>query len=722
MHALTIFLGSFLLFQVQPLIGKYILPWFGGTPAVWTTCLLFFQLMLLAGYSYAHLIALRLPARIQAGLHTGLLAATLLLLPIAPSPDWKGAPTGDPTWQILALLAVTIGGPYLMLSATAPLLQSWFSRAYPGRSPFRLYALSNVGSLLALFSFPLVFERFLPLPTQSWLWSLTYGLFVVVCGLCAWRLWQGKTGGAAAGPGAADANTSGWCDRTGARVMLAGEETVEPPAAADILLWLGLTACGSVMLMATTNQICQDVAAVPFLWVLPLSLYLLSFVICFDREGWYRRSWFALALIAGVVLSSGALFLAGVFSVKAQIAIHSWTLFACCMCCHGELVRLKPHPAYLTLFYLLIAAGGAVGGILVALAAPVVFSGYYEFPVGMAASCLMVLLAGRRRRVPASTPARVRGRWPVRVLWGVAGLLAVFLLRELLDMQATPAGRRVIAVDRNFYGAVRVSLDDPETPARRRMTMAHGTTIHGFQFRDQRRRREATMYYVRQSGVGLALSRHPRRGGNPGGLRIGVIGLGTGTLAAYAQAGDYLRFYEINPSVVRLAEEQFTFLEDARAAGADLQVWLGDARIVLEQQLAQAQSQRFDILVVDAFSSDAIPVHLLTRQSADAYVGHLAPDGVLAIHVSNRSLDLSPVVRGLAEHLGQEACPIDCPAPPEEEGRPQPGGASEWILVTGNKQFLSDPEIARARHAWPAQARPPQLWTDDFSSLLGVLR
>lgn len=705
MHALTIFLSAFLLFQIQPLIGKYILPWYGGTPAVWTTCMLFFQVMLLAGYSYAHLIALRLDRRRQGLLHAGLICGSLLFLPIIPEEIWKTVGSENPTWQILALLAVTIGAPYLILASTAPLLQHWYTRAHPGRSPFRLYALSNVGALLALFSFPFVFERWMQLQSLAWIWSTTYIVFALVCGYCAWRF-------------ALTEETS-----PTQRISAAEDASiaVAKPAWIDIGFWLSLSAFGSVMLLATTNRISQDVAAVPFLWVLPLSLYLLTFVICFDREAWYHRSLFSALLLVSILLVAAIMAASGWFSMTAQIAVYCFCLFVCCMCCHGELIRLKPDPYYLTLFYLCVAGGGAIGGIFVTLVAPVIFSGYWEYETGLVGCCLLMLMIRRRERFDAEQPLSSGTWWRGIARLGLTVVLGVIALRWTLDTTFNTDNGDLLIAERNFYGVLRLNYDDRDDPQLSRLTMSHGTTSHGFQYQAANKKHEPTMYYVRNSGVGLAIERHPNRLADNGNLRIGVIGLGVGTLSAYGRAGDTIEFFEINPDVVRLSREHFSFQQDAIDRGVQMDVQLGDARIVMEQQLREGVAERFDILAVDAFSSDAIPVHLLTRECFKMYLQHLKPDGVLAVHVSNKYLDLGPVVQKQAEtHHKQLLRVIYQPDRTESVGAV--ADLSDWILLTENQQFLADQRVTSSAQSMSDSPVKGILWTDDFSNLFSVLR
>jgi SAM-dependent methyltransferase len=696
LYALTILLGSFLLFQVQPLIGKYILPWFGGTPAVWTTCMLSFQVYLLVGYAYAHAIATWLTPRRQGILHLVLLVASVLALPIIPSDAWK--PMGDelPTWRILCLLAVTIGAPYLLLASTSPLIQSWFARTYPGRSPYRLYALSNVGSLAALVTYPFVFEPTLRLGQQAWGWSVSYVVFAVLCGGCAVRAFRA---GAEAPAG----------ESPTAKVQPAAR-----PAFVDQLLWIGLSACGSVLLLATTSQICQEVAVVPFLWVLPLSLYLITFIICFDHERWYRREIFGPLWVLAIAGACGMLIAGNELGIWLQIGVFSVTMFIGCMVCHGEMVRLKPEPRYLTQFYLLIATGGALGGVFASLVAPVAFLGYWEYHISLFAG-FGLLLAAIRRSELKSPPKELHGRAKIiyKGSWGAALLILALIAGSLIAIAAKEINVAKVR-SRNFYGLLRVKLHEDENGEY--LSLVHGRINHGYQYIDADKRRWPTSYYGKDTGVGIAIRHHPRRNGDDSalpGMRIGVIGLGTGTLATYGKPGDHIRFYDINPDVIRLAREQFSYWDDSEA---EVDVVLGDARISLERALAKGQPEGFDVLVVDAFSSDAIPLHLLTRECFEVYWKHLKPDGILAVHISNRMVNLQPVVRALAAEGGHEAVFVDT-GDNDEKGV----SSADWVLVTSNQEFLDDPAVREAITPWPEDSPEPFPWTDDFSNLFQVL-
>jgi hypothetical protein len=750
--ALTTLLGAFLLFQVELLIGKAILPWFGGAPAVWTTCLLFFQAVLLGGYAWAHALVGGTKAHRQSFLHGALLGACVAVLavhlvtwgsPLLPGVGWRPNGQENPSAAILVLLAITVGLPFLALSATAPLLQSWFVRTFPRRSPYRLYALSNLGSLIGLLAYPFIVEPAVSLHVQAWVWAIGFALFVLACGVCVVRA------------GRLAPEDEGWTNTT----------VNETPSTARRLLWLGLPAGASVMLLAVTNQISQEVAVVPFLWVLPLSLYLLSFVVSFDHPRWYARAVFHPALGCALFVACLLLYHGADVPVLDQMGAWSFVLFTCCMACHGELARLAPGPRHLTSFYLLVASGGALGSVFVALIAPVVFRGFWELHLGLVACGLLVLFALLEDRkswlrtgrvwpaalaLVAATVATAylllprltgglptmqayplalavllvgwlawrsrRRRWRGRLLLASAFVaVALMLLSVVLRAQMRAVVARSAVVTRGFFGVLEVDEEFRGDPERHAFLLRHGRIIHGYQFAEGAKRRIPTAYYGKGSGVALALLDHPHRLAGAGGLplRVGVAGLGVGTVAAYGRPGDLFRFYEINPDVVRLADGggPFTFLRDSPA---HVEIVLGDARVSLERE----RDQRFDVLIVDAFSSGAIPVHLLTQEAFAVYLRHLAvPDGVLAVDVSNRTLDLRPVVRRLARHFGLAAVEVA-----KKGSADGPTWGSLWVLLTRNVSLLAAPGIGEPHARWEGASVDFPLWTDDHSSLLPLLK
>lgn len=708
--ALAIFLGAFLIFQVQPFIGKYILPWFGGTPAVWSTCMLFFQTLLLGGYLYAHWNATCLRPKRQALVHSGLLlfAIAAILLqwffwgtPILPDVSFKPDDSTQPTLRLLVLLIASVGLPYFILSATGPLAQAWFNRIHPERSPYRLYMLSNIGSLLALVTYPFIFEPLLKLKLQADLWAWCYALFAGTMAICAYRLWRHSAAIEAAPPAQAETK-GGESPETG--------QAVAPPTWRTKLLWLGLAATASAMLLASTNQMCQEVAVIPFLWVLPLTLYLLSFIIVFAGDNWYSRKWWGIIYLIATVLAIAALFEGFSLFIVAQVVVYSFVLFALCMVCHGELVRLRPHPSYLTSFYLMMSAGGAIGGAFVSLLAPILFHGFWELHISIWLGwALFLIVLWREKGSWLSQPGLVA------LKKALAGLLVI--LAAVLYGHTRKAGSDAVHCERNFYGVLRVRQKDWDDSKDKAYKLSHGAITHGFQYLAPNRRHEPASYYADNSGVSLALAHYPaylEAKTNRKNIRVGVVGLGVGTLATFGRQGDYYRFYEINPSVTDLSQGEnayFTYLKDADCA---LEVVDGDARISMERELRNNQPQNFDVLAIDAFSSDSIPAHLLTREALKLYVQHMAPGGVVAVHISNRHLDLRPVVTCLAALEGLAAAIIS------SEGDDKGRWSSTWVLLTHDKEFLELPVIAKATSD-EGYFHGFDIWTDDYSNMYQLL-
>lgn len=663
------FTSAFLVFLVQPMLGRFVLPWFGGGPSVWTLCLLFFQLGLLAGYAYAHLLVARLPARRGVALHLALVGLSLLTMPVTPSaPSGSGHVLG-----VLGVLAGSVGLPYVLLSATAPLLQAWATRAEPeagGPGPWRLYAWSNAGSLLALLAYPVLFEPWLGRTAQTIAWSAAYALLALLLALAARAVWQ------------------------------AADRPAEPasgprPSLGDRALWVALSACGSIYLIAVTDTLTEDVGAAPFLWVVPLALYLATFILAFGRPGWTRRILVLPPLLLYLPLQGWALFEASGLGIGAQLFFQGAGLFAGCLALHGELVRLRPAPAHLTSFYLATAAGGALGGLLVGVVAPLVFPIRVEAQIAMlGVATLPVFVFWRERR-------RVEWRTEPAWVWLLGLMPAGFLAWTLWGHVEMQLGYS-IWVKRNFFGVLQVKEVDASTvggPSRR---LLHGRIAHGRQYTDERRR-EPISYYGRQSGAGLAIDRRPD--GPP--RHLAVVGLGVGTLAAFGRSGDRVTFYEINPEVVTAARELFTYLSDSPA---QITVVEGDARLRLAES-----SDRYDVLALDAFSSDAIPAHLLTREALALYLERLTPDGVLALNISNRHVDLRPVVTAHAAHFGLEVATIT------SDGSERKGlHRARWMLVTRDPTLR--PWLAERKAEDPPQAIAPVEWTDESTPLLPLLR
>ena len=660
----TVFLSAFLLFLVEPLLAKLILPWFGGSASVWATCLVFFQLALLLGYFYADLSSRFLTPKAQAAFHIGLLIVSLLWLPLHPKASWQPMPGEDPAWHILRVLTGAIGLPFLMLSATSPLVQNWFSRRGSGSRAYRLFALSNLASLLALLSYPFLIEPNSTVHHQANLWGAGFAVFVVLGGLVA------------------------WISRT--PILFATGALSEAEANPTLrlkVLWFSLSACGSMLLLSITNHLSQNVAPVPLLWILPLSLYLLTFTLTFEHPRFYSR-WLFARLLAVCLGSLGYAIYDFRFAQGLQLSVPLFCggLFVCCMFCHGELSRMKPAAKHLTLFYLLLSSGGAAGAIFVGLVAPHIFVGIYEGPVTLCVTAGLALIVFWEQGFLA------------RALWTtVTVAMGVVLFVHVRTYEA-----HSLVITRNFYGALRVT--ESKHIGRQARMLFHGTIEHGAQFLLPPMRRWPTTYYGTDSGVGFALRYCCQNA-----KRVGVVGLGAGTVAAYGKAGDYFRFYEINPQMVRIANSVFSFL---RESPAKTDVVLGDARLSLQAEAPQ----QFDVLAVDAFSGDAIPVHLLTKEAFGVYLRHLKPNGVLAIHTSNTYLRLAPVVKQLADSYHYQAEAITSEADREQMILP-----AEWVLVSRNRAFFALPMLEKETDdiTVPAGLR---VWTDDYNNLFRILK
>jgi len=696
-YAISIFISAFLLFQIQPMISKYILPWFGGTPAVWSTSLLFFQVLLTGGYAYAYWLVGRLKTRVQGLVHMGLLGSSLVLLgatalawnsPITPDAGWRPQGVELPILQVLKILGAAVGIPYFLLATNSTLMQAWFSRDFPERSPYRLYALSNFGSLLALVSYPVLVEPGLTLNIQAKLWSVGYFLFALLGILGAYRTFKRRQ---AESQQADAAEEAGQIQQTSWSIKI---------------LWVLLPASASILLLAITNQITQEVAAIPFLWVLPLTIYLLSFILTFESERWYSRTWFFLAF----AVTSGLFIWLIIWNPDVyyltELAIYSALLFVTCMIAHGELVRLRPHPKQLTSFYLLVSVGGALGGIFVNLVAPLIFVGYFELQWGVFLSWLLLGVVMFLRKDQNQKPWLRYGGLAVTIMITVA--VGYYMIISLQRYSS-----RTFYETRNYYGILRVKDHNRDDETYYAYKMVHGTIIHGYQLVNPEMRHLPTAYFTENSGIGITFLHHPKR---PGNLRVGVLGLGVGVQAAYAQPGDTFRFYEINPAVVDLAEGEggyFSYLPDAKG---DVTVVLGDARLSLERELEMGQNQQFDLLVMDAFTGDSIPVHLITREAFVLYLQHLAPDGVLALDITNIHLDLQPIIVTVAEEFNLEYAII------RNKGDGLRSESTLWAILSRDKEFMNIPLISTRKRTVLGVPEDFRLWTDDYSNLFQILK
>ena len=658
----TVFLGAFLLFLVQPIIAKLILPRFGGSVAVWATCLVFFQAALLLGYACAHHLVRHGRSRPWMLLHLALLVGSVALLPVTPV-AWPGAEALRPELQIVGLLVLSIGLPFTLLAMTGPLLQAW--QAGTSRNPYRLYAVSNLASLVALLAYPWAIEPWLATSVQATAWSAGYACYALA--LCVVSLRRPPT-------------------RPPAARAAAGEPA---PAWPRTLGWFALAALGSYTLVALTNHLTQNLPSFPMMWVLPLVLYLLSFTLCFDADRWYPPRVFRAATLLALLAMCALLW------QERRVPEIAWTigvflagLFVVCMYCHGELARSRPHPSRLTHFYLAVSAGGVAGGALVAFAAPALLHGYFEVEIGLALLAAAVLWRS----------------WRLGAAWIAAALLVLAAAAATGAWRVQEAMADAIAIDRNFYGVVRVLEYGADRPGERERELVHGRVMHGHQFTEGERRRRPTGYYGVRSGVGRLLGALADRP-----IEVGAIGLGAGTIAAYGKPGDRYRFYEIDPAMVAAAHRHFSFVADSPAT---VEVALGDGRLLLQRESVR----RFDALVVDAFSGDAIPVHLLTREAVALYRDRLAPGGVIAIHISNQYLDLRRVVAGIAADLRLQAAWIHDGGAKGDDSV----AVSDWILLAADRRVLDLPPIRDAATPLPRPVAG-RTWTDDYSNVPQVM-
>ena len=798
---LTLFTGSALLFLVQPMFAKMVLPLLGGTPAVWATSMVFFQATLLAGYAYAHWSVSRLGVRRQALVHIPLVLLPLLLLPISVPAGWSPPPEGRPAVWLLWLLAYSLGLPFFVLSTSAPLLQRWFATTgHPsGKDPYFLYAASNAGSMLALLSYPFLMEPSLPLQVQSTVWAVAYGALAAGTIVCAWLVLNADPRDenlATAGDEAAEDGTDlGGTSEQQAEVALASEQEAAEPAvvaeqhaaeqaagaqaadqqAADQSVvaeqavvapappmapapmtpapmapgpvtgirrfrWVALAFVPSTLMLAVTNYISTDIAAIPLLWVIPLALYLLTFILVFSTKPvpLGLAAWAQVALVVPLVLMM-LTDIRGVLPRAVLFGLPLLALFVFSLVCHAQLAIDRPPPRHLTEFYLWVAVGGVLGGIFTALVAPAVFETLLEYPVAIVLACLLLPALGKRRMsnrmeqlvLVVTFPALIlitvlqilgtRGWLPnagrtvaVAVTLGICWLFATRPFRFGVAVAAVMIGATIARVDespvlfseRTFFGIQQVLGD----PAGRFHRLMHGTTLHGIQSTDPALKTEPLSYYHREGPIGQVMTALPAAEAP----RIGVVGLGTGTMACYARPGQHWTFFEIDPVMERIARDPalFTFLADCPG---EHEVVLGDARLSLED----VPDGSYGVLVVDAFNSDAIPVHLLTREAIDLYVQKLAPGGVVAIHISNRYLDLTQVLADLARDRGLES--LYGSSGQTLERLTKGKSASDWVVLARAQEDLGslagDPQ-------WTSLVSQPgsRVWTDDFSDVFSVFR
>ncbi len=683
--ATTMALAGFLLFQVQPMLAKYILPWFGGSATTWIVCMLFFQVALLAGYAHAYAVTLPFPVGTQAKIQIAILLIGLALLPITPSEIWKPAATDNPTWRIIALLAASVGVPYLILATTSPLLSRWLARLDDTLNPASFFAASNLGSFFGLLSYPFIFERTMTSEAQTIMWSWAFVLYAALFAFCGFLVIRRARNDERADP----------------RALLRAAVGKGDP----LTSWVVYSALGSILLLATTNAITQWSAVVPFLWIVPLSLYLLTFVIAFGRQTLYRRTPFAIAflLLAGVTLilarpeSSSDLLV--------QLVLQSATLFVGCMICHAEMVALQPEPARLPKFYLAISAGGALGGVAVALVAPLVFRDYFEHQLvllAIAGASAMLLLRDAR-----ANPVG----WKRPVGAAVAAFFVFGLGTAIYDEVSTE--HVLVERVRNFYGVLRVVKEDQDDPEHYSLTMQQAGVDQGSQFQKPEKRLQPSCGFDEESALGLILDHHAKRRADPNApLRIGVVGLGAGMVAGLGRPGDTMRYYELNPAVLDVVNRHFTFVKEGKAK---TDVLLGDGRLVLERQLAAGEKQDFDILIMNAFRGASPPMHLMTREAFELYSAHLAKDGVLAINFELDTFEMAPLHRGMAKAFGFDVRWFETP---ETDDCQQP---ISWALYSRDKAFFATPDVAEEISEWRDKDGSELVWTDKSSNLMSIL-
>jgi hypothetical protein len=699
-YLLLAFLSAFELFLIQPLMAKHILPWFGGAASVWTACLLFFQSLLFIGYLYAYFVSL-LKLRSQIVIHVALLCLSFGML------VWQQIAWGNPALMpgdlalggmlergpllaVVTLLALAVGLPYITLASTSPLVQTWFYGEHRNRKPlYFFYAVSNIGSLLALLAYPFVLEPLLRLRHQALAWGAGYAAFTLVCIICSLHALK----------------TSEGVNHTLAENTRNKRQRTSMPPARLGLLWLGLSACASLMLIAMTNQICANVAPVPLLWLLPLSLYLVAFIVCFSSRAASVPTVAALVMLPATALVLFVMKHALALGILPQLATYLAALFCSCMLCLGILHRERPSPEHLTFFYLMVALGGALGGILVGVVAPLIFVDYWELRIGLLLSC--------------ATATWVLLSKPWISAWRIPLLVASLVVMASLARMSHNPNAETVAKSRNFYGGLKVLLEQ-QTHGTRVYSMMHGRICHGLQFDRGQNSRQPSTYFGADSGIGIAMKHHPKRvgseTGSPSPLHVGVLGLGIGTIAAYGEAGDRFRFYEINPDVVTMATNT-AFFRYLSSCPATVDIVMGDARLSLEEELRERGSQGFDILTLDVFNGDAIPAHLLTVEAFSTYLAHLNPEtGVLALHVTNMYLDLVPIVARIANHYGLHGCIV------KGVGDLRLTSDSLWVLLAHDQAFMPSALARSSASPLDTANTDTPLWTDDFSDVLSIMK
>ncbi len=674
---ISVFLSAFLLFIIQPLITKKLLPWFGGSANVWLCNILFFQAILLLGYLYSFFLTKIKPLTAQVKIHFALLALSLVFLPIMPKETFASLQIWPPLVILLVLIS-SIGLPCILISASSPLFQFWHNHCYQTPFPYRYYALSNFGSLLGLLAFPFLLEPYLGLKTQLILWSCLYGLFCL---------------------------SSLSCFRLVAHGPLPSLEAEVKPAALpwqNIVSWFILGFFSNALLLSVTQVMMQSVVSFPLLWIIPLALYLITFIITFySKKAYVRPVWVVLFTLSFAII----LYVPTQhqFLLSCQILLYGLLLFSGCMICHGELVRRQPEKSHLPAFYLSLAGAGVLGGSFINILAPLIFNQCWDFYLILFGLSLVVgytiLQNGSQKRSH---------------LFSVASWCVSFVgLALLFGYHLNTTQKNIVYHHRNFFGAMEIAQITPNPYREGERSLRHGNIIHGHQFTQAAKRRLPTTYYGEESGVGLSIAyQRQKSDGSAKGLNIGVIGLGTGTIAALSQKGDVLRFYEIDPDIVSIAKKYFTFLQDTPAS---TDIIIGDGRLSLAQRLRENGSDNYDVLAVDAFNGDAIPLHLLTIEAFQTYLKHLKPHGILAFHISSRYVDLYPPVQALATKLNLNAYVIHNMAESKTAV-----SAAEWVLVSRDQMLGS--YLYQKKALQFKENRTQTLWTDEKNNLLAAIR
>jgi hypothetical protein len=722
LFGVTIFVSSALLFSIQPMIAKMLLPLLGGTPAVWNTCMLFFQAALLCGYAYALLVS-RWPLKRQLIVQLAILALAFISLPIGLSSAWENSvpPTDNPSLWLLLCLGASVGLPFFIISSNSPLLQKWFSRTNTtgARDPYFLYAASNAGSLLALLAYPVLLEPYFTLRMQSRVWTVAYAVLVLLVGVHSLILFR------SAG------------DERSEELVVVNE--TEPLTMGRRLRWLLLAFAPSSLMLGVTNYITTDIASVPLLWIIPLALYLLTMVLAFARRKFFSPR-FAHLIVPGATVVLLMLYLADSSGRGSRmlILLHLAYFFFAALMCHSQLAADRPAPQHLAQFYVWLSLGGVLGGIFNALVAPLLFSAVIEYPLAILLSCLLLPSSQtepsgfKERRLDFALPALIFALtvglgWfadkfaPIQMSGSVFVVaLPLFVsyplrkrpMRFALSLGAvivaaglvTGVGRTTLHAERNFFGVLRVTSDHD----RDLHSFLHGSTVHGRQNTVPGQRCEPLSYYHREGPLGRIFTQLQK---SPGNANVGIIGLGVGATISYSRPNERWTFYEINPAVVSVAKSRdyFTYLSDCAAAPVDLV--LGDARLKLQS----APDRSYSLLVLDAFSSDAIPVHLMTQQALDLYLSKLAPGGLILFHISNRNLDLSEVVADLAKSRGMSGLSLLDMTPAQPNGK----DPSHWVVLARDPADYGT-LINDARPL--VSTGVEDVWTDDFSNILSVFK